>query len=259
MRFKTLIFKELNQMRWIMVIGLLFGVSLAVIVTVTFSYLADIVAEIPSELLDLLAQYEITREMLFIFKDYSVYLWSQWHAKNLYQAGALLGIIMAASQFAGEVSRRTMGFYLTRPISRRQGYLGKVAAGTLLLLIFSLAGLAATWIASVVIGLSADWPKLISALLLTLIWINSYYLLGCAVSVLNREPVTAGVITGLAGVLLSLPGLYAPIRHLSIFYQMRALDYFLLGEPIWTSLLAGLFVNGLLLLIGLRLFVGRDF
>lgn len=259
MGLNNLVRKELHQMRWIIIIGILFGLALAAVIVGTFHYLGDIVEEIPPEILELLARYELSSELLFIFNDYTVYVWSQWQAKNLLQVGALLAIVIAATQFAGEVSRKTIGFYLTRPVSRRSGYLAKTLAGMLVLLVFFIGGTLFIWLGSVIMGHGADWGKLSTALVVGLIWMLAYYHFGCIISTLNREPVTAGVIIGAAGVLLSVPGLFAAARQFSIFYQMRAADYFMSGQPVWPSLGWGLLLNILFLIVGIKVFSGRDF
>jgi ABC-type transport system involved in multi-copper enzyme maturation permease subunit len=259
MAVRNIIRKELHQMRWIIIIGLLVGFGLAVILASTFGYLDQIVEEIPPELFELLSQYEVTRELLAIFGDYTLYVWSQWHAKNLYQIGALFAIIIAATQFAGEVSRRTIGYYLTRPVSRREGYLAKVASGLLVLLIIFAGGTLMIWAVSAVMGQTAEWGRFFGALFISLVWLAAYYLLGTIISILNREPVTAGIIIGLAGILLSLPGMFAVSRPFSIFYQMRAVDYFVYGQSLFPPLIYGLVLNVILLLIGLRVFAKKDF
>ncbi len=259
MNMRALVRKELLQMRWMLVVGLIFGLALAAIVVVTFHYMEQVVAEIPTELMELLAQHEVTRELLFIFGDYTDYVWSQWNAKNLYQAGALLAIVMAASQFAGEVSRRTIGFYLSRPVTRREGFIAKVAAGMILLLLVLGGATILIWGASALIGLTAEWGRLWGAFLISLVWLGTYYLAGCIISILSREPVAAGVMIGVAGIVLSLPGLSALTRDFSLFYQMRAVDYFIYQQPILPSLLYGVLVSGVLLGIGMKVFNERDF
>jgi len=259
MNLGNLIRKELFQMRWILLVGLIFGLALAVVIVVTFHYIEQVVAEIPPELMELLAQYEVTRELLFIFGDYTDYVWSQWNAKNLYQAGAVLAIVMAASQFAGEVSRRTIGFYLSRPVTRREGYIAKVAAGIILLLLIFGGATILIWAGSTVIGLTADWGRIWGSFLISLVWLSAYYLAGCIISTLNREAITAGVIIGVAGIILSLPGLFVVTREFSLFYQMRAVDYFIYQQSPIPSLLYGVLVSGLLLGIGLKVFSDRDF
>jgi len=259
MNMSNLIRKELLQMRWILIVGLIFGLALAVIIVVTFHYMEQVVAEIPPDLMELLARYEVTRELLFIFGDYSDYVWSQWNAKNLYQAGALLSIIMAASQFAGEVSRRTIGFYLSRPVTRREGFAAKVAAGMIMLLLVFGGAMILIWIVSAIIGLSAEWGRLWGAFIISLVWLSAYYLVGCIISILNKEPIAAGVITGVAAIFLSLPGLFTATRDFSLFYQMRAVDFFIYQQPVFTSLIYGLLVSGVLFGIGMKVFYEKDF
>ncbi len=255
----NIIRKELHQLRWLIIVGLLIGIGLAVMIGSTFYYLDQIIEEIPSELLELLSQYEITRELLFIFGDYSSYVWSQWNAKNLYQFGALFVIFIASFQFAAEVSRHTIGFYLTRPISRSEGYLAKIASGLIILVIIFSGSTVFIWAVSSIMGQTADWGRFFVALLISLIWLMIYYLLAAIISTLNREPLTAGIMIALAGIVLSLPGLFTLSRQYSIFYQMRAVDYFIYGQPAYVPIFFGLLINAILLVIGLRLFSTRDF
>jgi ABC-type transport system involved in multi-copper enzyme maturation permease subunit len=259
MVIRNLINKELFQLRWILIVGLLFNVGTAVLLVTTFNYLAGMVTEIPGEMIEMLAQYEVTRELLYIFEDYTIYVWSQWHAKNLFQIGALVVIIITSTQFAGEVGRGTISFYLTRPVSRIQGLSAKVASGVLLLGITVVSGIVVTWLISLVVGINANWALIFSATLLSFSWIIAYYLIGCVVSILNREPITAGVITGLVGIILSLPGFFPATRFLSLFYQMRATDYVILGGSFWPNLGISLVLNALIFIIACRIFKAKDF
>lgn len=255
----NLIRKELFHMRWIIIIGLLLAAGTAVITVITFHYTGQIVEDIPEDLMEYLLQFEVTREMLYIFSDYSMYLWSQWNAKNLLQLASLFAIIIASAQFAGEISKGTISFYLTRPVTRVGAYIGKISSGLLIMLIIFGGGTFLFWVSSSIMGYEADWSRLLGALFISLTWVATYYLLACIISVLNRDPITAGVVIGLSGILLSLPGLFEWGRQLSIFYHMRAMDYFVYGEPLLLSLGIGILVNALLLLAGLRVFSGRDF
>lgn len=255
----NIIRKELYQLRWLIIVGLLIGVGLAVLIGSTFYYLDQIIEEIPSELLELLSQYEVTRELLFIFGDYSSYVWSQWNAKNLYQFGALFVIFIASFQFAGEVSKHTIGYYLTRPISRKEGYLAKIASGLIILVIIISGSTVFIWVASSLMGQTADWGRFVAATLISLTWLITYYLLAAIISTLNREPLAAGILIVLAGIVLSLPGLFKLSRQYSIFYQMRAVDYFIYGEPVFVPILFALLINAILLVVGLKVFSVRDF
>jgi len=255
----NLVRKEMQQLRWIIFLGWLLCAGLAALTVGTFHYFGEIVDEIPPEVTEMLAQYDITRELLLIFDDYSLYVWSQWNAKNLYQLAFILAIIISALQFAGEVNNHTMSFYLTRPINRWNGYVGKITAGVLIILLVFGAGTLMFWIASTIMGYTASWGRLLGALALSLIWASVFYLFTCIISILSREPVKAGVLAGVAGLALSVPGLFPAARHFSVFYQMRAVEYYVYGEPLVWSLLAGLFTSGVLLILGFSLFKKRDF
>jgi len=197
--------------------------------------------------------------LLSLFGDFPLYIWSQWHAKNLFQLAALFAIIFAASQFAGEVSKKTMGFYLTRPVTRQLGYLAKITAGLLALVFIFSTGTAAFWLVSRIMGYTAAWGKFFAALTVSLMWIAVYYQLACIISVFNKEPIMAGVLAGVTGVLLSLPGLFAASRQFSIFYQIRAVEYYILGNSLFPPLLIGLLLNIFLLFAGMDLFTKKDF
>lgn len=259
MAISNLIRKEFYHMRWIIIIGLLLVAGTAVITVITFHYTGQIVEEIPEDLMEYLLQFEVTREMLFVFSDYSMYLWSQWNAKNLLQIASLFAIIIASAQFAGEISKGTISFYLTRPVTRVGAYIGKVTSGLLIMLIIFGGGTVLFWASSSIMGYEADWSRLFVALFISLIWVATYYLLASIISVLNRDPITAGVIIGFSGILLSLPGLFEWGRQFSVFYHMRAVDYFVYGEPLLLPIGLGILLNGLLLLVGLRVFSKRDF
>lgn len=256
---RNLIRKELHQLRWFILTGLLLNICTAVITVVTFHYFERLVKDLPQELLEMLVKYDLARELMSIFGDFSLYIWSQWYAKNLFQLAALFAIIFAASQFAGEISKRTMGFYLTRPITRQQGYLAKITAGLLTLTFIFGTGTVAFWLVSLLMGYTALWGKFFAALTISLVWIAVYYQLACIISVFNKEPIMASVLAGIAGVLLSLPGLFAASRQFSIFYQMRAVEYYILGNSLLPSLLIGLALNIFLLLAGKNLFANKDF
>ncbi len=259
MVIKNLVIKEIRHLKWFIVIGLVLNAGLAVLTVTTFHYFGQITRDLPGELLDILVEYEIARELLLIFGDYSLYIWSQWNAKNLFQLASLFAIIIAALQFAGEVNKNTMGFYLTRPVTRKEGYLGKAAAGLLLILLVFGGSTLFFWITSLFMGFEADWGRLLAALMISLVWIAVFYLLAGIVSMLNKEPVFAGVMAAAIGVVLSVPGLFEVSRAYSIFYQMRAVDYFISGQSAALPLIFGLVLNGLLLLLGTLIFERKDF
>ncbi len=259
MIIRNIIRKEFSHLQWVIVTGILFSVGTAVLLVFTHHYMQQFIDELPAELIDMLMKSEMTHELLAWFGDYSVYVWSQWHAKNWLQLAALFSIIIASIQFAGEVSNKTIGFFLSRPISRFQGYAGKVISALLILLFILVSGSAAIWLFSAILGYTTEWIRLFSALVISLIWIIPFYILGTIISMFNKEAILGGVIIGLTGAVLSIPGLFAYTRQFSIFYHMRATDYFLYNQSPWPSVLAGLILSIALLYVGSVVFGKKDF
>jgi len=246
-------------MRWIIVTGILLSVGTAVLLVLSHLYMQQFIDELPGELIDMLMKSELTHEILAWFGDYSLYVWSQWHAKNWLQLAALFSIIIASVQFAGEVSNKTISFFLSRPLSRAIGYTGKVLSGLLLLLIMLASGTLAIWLFSSILGYNLEYGRFLIATVVSLVWVISFYILGTIISILNREPVMGGVLIGLTGVVLSLLGLFSYTRQFSVFYQMRAMDFYLFGSSPWLSIFTGLLVSFALFYLGIKLFSKKDF
>lgn len=86
-----------------------------------------------------------------------------------------------------------------------------------------------------------------------------YYLLGCLISLRSREPLPAGVGAGIAGILLSIPGWFTSVRQFSIFHQMKAADYFFLGNSPMPSILAGILLGVVLYRLVLYTFKNKNY
>src|SRR5690606_22330049 len=55
------------------------------------------------------------------------FLWSNWHAKNLYQTVVIVAIIFGSSAVAGEFARGSAQYLFSRPVSRGTVVLVKTA------------------------------------------------------------------------------------------------------------------------------------
>jgi ABC-type transport system involved in multi-copper enzyme maturation permease subunit len=259
MVFRNLLAKEFRQLRWVIIIGLILNVGLAFLLTLTYRFLGQFLGEIPQDVFDILSSYNLIRQLFEITGNYSFYIWSQWNAKNLFQLGSILVIIIAATQFAGEGSKKTMGFYLTRPISRFQGFLAKTSAAVLIIVLLFLSGLFLMWLISTILGYSAAWGRLFIATLIGIAWLMVYYLIALIISIKSSEPIPAGVTAGIVGIILSIPGLFTAVRQLSIFYQMRAVEYFINGHSFLFSFVSALLIGSLLFYLGFYIFKQRDY
>lgn len=257
--YKAIIAKEWRYMRWILLIILFINIGVIITIGITYHYTVQFLEEIPKELQELLEEYPLSQSILVLFEDYHTYVWSQWNGKNLLQLGSLLVIIMAALQFAGERSKKTMGFYLSRPMSRKEAYLGKIWAG--ILFVFLLFGISTLFLflVSIFLGYGKGWGAIFQTTILSLVWLSVVYLACTLVSIKCTEPIPAGAIMGGGALLLSIFGLFSKTQSLSPFHQIRAGNYFLHQGTFLGSLIPALLLALLLIQGGLQIFKRQDF
>ena len=256
---KALMAKEWRQLRWVWVIGGVLCLVTAVLTVAFYGTLGQMIEEIPPEVLDVLLRYDAGQQLLTLVASFDVYLWSQWNAKNMIQLGSLFVIIIATMQFAQEAGKKTMGFYLTRPISRREGLAGKMLSGLMALGAVFGAGTLALILLSRLFGYDVPAGRFLVAFLVGFCWMAVFYALAVRISIGGLEPVLSAVITAAVGLGLSLPIFAGSWRVLSIFYQMRAGNYYLQGQnPLW-SVSAALILFSLLTLLNIRAFSRKDY
>lgn len=257
--YKQIIAKEWRYMRWVLLIMLVINMGIVASIGITYHYTIHFLEEIPQDLFNLLKEYPLSQGFLVLFDDYTTYVWSQWNGKNLLQLGSLMAIIMASLQFAGERSKQTMGFFLSRPISRKQAFCGKVLAGMLFLFLLFGVSTILLFLLSLFLGYTSQWGRIFPATFLSLLWLTVFYLACTLVSIKCSEPIPAGAIMGGGALFLSIFGLFSSTRSLSIFYQIRAGDYLLHQGSLLQSLLPALFLALLLFQGGLCLFYRQDY
>lgn len=246
-------------MRWILLIFMAINLGIVVTIGITYHYTIQFLEEMPQDLFQMLQEYSFSRSFLVLFDDYLTYIYSQWNGKNLIQIGSLMAIIMAALQFAGERSKKTMSFFLSRPFNRREGFLGKVLAGTLFLIsLFGITTILLYFVSSI-IGYGEGWGRFFTATILSLLWLTVFYLLCCLISLKASEPIPAAAIMGGGALLISSLGLFSRTRPFSPFYQMSAGSYFMQGASPLISLLPALIIIFILLRLGIHLFEEEDY
>jgi ABC-type transport system involved in multi-copper enzyme maturation permease subunit len=198
-------------------------------------------------------------ELSFIISDYGNYAWSQWTAKNLTQLATLAAIVLGMGALAGEAAYGTAPFLLSKPLSRRRVYTTKIIAGAILL-----AGIVfgSTVIFILVSGLKCfafDRGAFLVSSALAFGGAVVIYLGTAIFSVLIAEPVRAGVAAALFWILASLPGYFKSTAAYSIFFQMKAVRYWLLGESPLVPLLLFLVTGWILFEMGVFLWSRKDF
>lgn len=257
--YKLILLKEWRSMRWIMILSSLIVIGTVITIGITYYYTLQFLEEMPPELFHLLKEYRLSRSFLVMFEDFNTYIWSQWNGKNLLQIGSLLSIIITSLQFAGERSKKTMSFFLSRPLSRREGYTGKVLAGILFLfLLFGLSTLL-LYALSLFLGYGEGFFPLFVATLLSLLWLSVFYLLCTIISIKASEPIPAGAIMGGGALLLSALGLFSKTQRFSLFYQISASDYILGEASPLLSLLTAVVIGVIVFKSGLYLFLREDY
>jgi len=179
----------------------------------------------------------IADELQRILADYNYYLWSQWQPKNLLQFGTILALVLAAPAVAGELSRGSMDYLLSRPpqpnqhpadqghrrspdplryhLERHPGHPGG-----------GFTDRAGLW-----------WGRFLAATALVNAGLLCVYGIGLLFSTFCADSVKAGVSAG--GLLLALSGcgIFPATRFLSPFWHAKGSAYMGGGSFPWVSLI----------------------
>lgn len=225
--------KELREFRWKIIVGFIIFIITAVIIPLTFKYLREIILLIPE-----IPGFEGFEKLL---QDYDIYTWSQWNGKNLYQTGTILAIIMAMNLISGEKVAKTLEFLIARPVSRAAIYFTKFAAGVISLGLVVWGSTAVLYIFSHVMGYNLSGKLLISTIItfVGLIFVFTFTLL---ISTVLDEPVKVGLLSALFLLLSAVPGWFKKTYFLSVFYHMKAAEYYFEGKfPFTALIIIGLF------------------
>jgi len=220
----NLLYKEMKQNLWKFIIGTILLTITAISLPLLYDIVIDMVGNVSEEHIS-----RFLPDMSFI-EDHNLYIWSQWHGKNLYQIGTILAIILGMNAVAGEVNNKTIGFLLTRPVSRSQVFITKTLAGAIwLALSVAFSTLVLILMASYEFG-GIDIGRLLIATLITLLGLLVLYSFTLLLSVLIDEPIKVGAVSALIIFLLSVPGWFSATREYSIFTHLNAFEYFVEGN-----------------------------
>ncbi len=201
-------------------------VALALAIPLLFDFIGGFISQIPEEQMGWLEQLM----PINILQDYSLYLWSQWNGKNLYQIGAILAVLLGMSLIAGETGGQTISFLLTRPISRKQVYGTKVTAGVLsLLFIICFSTFALLMSASLFSSYSIEYGRIITAALITAFGLVLIFSLAVFFSTIFDDAVKAGGATLLVLLVSSLMGWIPVTRSFSLFAHISGSQYIFQG------------------------------
>ena len=247
--------KELREARWKLVLGTAILASIAVFIPLSFNFIKELIFSIPQEQLERYGGMMPVN----IFNDFTLYLWSQWNAKNLTQIGTILAVLVGMNLIAGETSGQTAGFLLARPVSRRNVFLTKALAGMLSIIFM-------VWLSTIIMVITVhftaytvDAGRLLTTTVLTTLGLLLLFCLTMLFSTLIDEPVKAGGATGFVVLLMVFFGWIEPLRWLNLFNYMHGARYFIGG--IFPVVPAAIMCAAALVLLaaGLKLFEKKEF
>ncbi len=202
-----MIVKELIEARWKTIIGGVVAVVAAAALASTYQLIKNLLAgqvtgdaaqQIPAQLQGTIQQ---------LTGSYDGYIWSQWFSKNGPEILAILAAVLGASLIASEVSKGTIFFLLSKPVSRDRVLLTKYLVSALILLGVLLLSSVAILIAAAIVG----HPQQVGGVLIStiLLWLGMLFVLGLALlfSVLFHDVLRPLIFSLLLTLLLSIPGL----------------------------------------------------
>ena len=118
-----LIGKELREQRWTIVIGVALFSAVGILTALSYGMLIRHGENVAQFLPPGLAE-----QFAILLEDYTYYVWSQWHPKNLLQMGVILALILPVPAIAGRSKPGHHQYLNSLPISPGAIILGKAAA-----------------------------------------------------------------------------------------------------------------------------------
>jgi len=243
------------------IIGFLFFFVTGLIVVISYQFMQSLQVD---ELLTLMEDApgflaNIADEFALIFQDHTLYVWSQWHAKNMLQGGTVFAIVLGMGVISRETNRGTISYLVTKPFSKKTIYLMKGLTGVTTLFTVILCNTALLLLIARMAGMQIHGLRLVVGSIPVLIGLLPIYFTAMFFSNLLDDTVKAGLITGALWGLFSLLGFFSQTRAFSPFTYMRAWDYILQQQfPLLSVLILGS-IGICIFYLGMRKFENRAF
>jgi ABC-2 type transport system permease protein len=193
--------KELLEARWKFIIFALLVLLVAGLNVASYQFAKDLLQPALSDpAIPPMFQQRLT--------SFDAFAWGSWFQTNAPVFLALLAAILGSGLIAGEVSKGTIFFLLSKPVSRERILLTKYAMSMGILLAVSLIASIAIEGVSVILGHPQDIPRLLTATVL--VWLGALFTLGLSLlfSVMSTDimrPLTLALVITLV---LSLPAIF---------------------------------------------------
>jgi len=217
-----LVWKEVRETRWKHVVGFLVLAALGVLLAGMYRYLRDLVGDLP-------LTGELARMLEAQLANYFLYLWANWYGKNLYQLTSILAIVVGMGLVAAEAGNGTLGFLLTRPVSRAAVFTTKYLTGAAGLALTVAGASVVTWLASGAFGHPIPAGRFLVGIIPAIAGTLVIYGVAVLCSTLSGDQVRAGAAAAVLAALLSVPSWFGRTRAFSVYRQMQALYYLSTG------------------------------
>ncbi|MEO7001650.1 MAG: ABC transporter permease [Ktedonobacterales bacterium] len=201
-----MVVKEIIEARWKAIIGGAVAVVVAAVLASVYNLLKNTLEtgngakQPPAQIQALIQQ---------MLGSYDAYAWSQWFSKDGPELLAILAAVLGASLISSEVSKGTIFFLLSKPMSRERVLLTKYLVSALSLFGATLLGSVALLIVAAIVG----HPQQIGGVLIStvLLWLGMLFVLGLALlfSVVFKDVLRPLVGSLLVTIAFSVPG-YIP-------------------------------------------------
>lgn len=250
----VLIKKEIYENKWVFIIGLLLLLATALSTPFLYNMLKNALSA--TQNIDLPG---FAKDQLSLITNFESYVWYSWFGKAYIQTGSILAILLGMGIVAGEVSKDTITFILTKPFSRNQVFISKYITGAILLFFLVLVPSIALYIAILINGQEFLFARIFLGIINSFGGLLVIYSIAALFSTLINESIKAGLITGVIAVLLSIPGFFSDFSKYSIYkYITGGVIFRGEGFP-WQSFSILIIIAGLLFLIGLKVFQRKQF
>jgi hypothetical protein len=150
------------------------------------------------------------------------HFWKQWNSKGLALAGILVSIILGAGVFAQEKAKGTLFFLASTPLSRRNIYDTKVAAGLVLLFACIIGTTLLLILFTSFYGISLPVLPFVIGAFSAFCGLAVIYQVTIIFSILTDDPLKAGAASAFLSSLLSIPGLFEGGQKYSLLLQMQS-------------------------------------
>lgn len=242
--------KELRTARFKLLVGLLILTPLAIVTPILYEYTLKIMqgGSIPESLM----------KQAELLKDFRYWIWSQWFGKNLLQIGTILALIFGAGSISSEVSRKTIYFVLTKPITRRNVFKIKYLVNLISLETVVILSSLVLYVMIIAVGKEYSTGSFFENLILFAAGAAVIYTIAVFSSTYFDQTMKSFLISGLAVFILSIPSYFESTQRFSLFHQMKGLQIAQNGNFPWIPFIFMILLTGIIYKAASVRFVKRD-